>query len=148
MSWFVLLLTLGLVNWLVTTILVESEITRPVRDWVNDRYRKAGNRLVDRTAAGTAKRWHDWAEEGWWKARYLVSCHLCSGTWVGLVMGAVVPVFDIRYVGWVLSGLAYKAYGHFTLEVVGKLKERHEQPPIILDAGPPKEDAMKGTRWS
>lgn len=117
---------LGLVNWLVTTILVESELTRPFRDWVADRHRRAANRWTD-----SLRRRHHRAEAVWFKLKYLAGCHLCTGTWVGLVMAALVPLHlgAPGATGRVLAGLAFKAIGHFTLEIVGRLKYR---PPRVL----------------
>lgn len=121
------LILLGLVNWLVTTILVESEITRPIRDWVENQH-TVGFDIFD-PRYSWAKSIHEakWQTRVWRKVGYLVHCHLCAGTWVGLVMAAVVSyrAFAVRpaFLAAVLTGLAIKAVGHLTLEVVGWLQK-------------------------
>ncbi len=91
-------LALGAVCWLVTTILVESELCRPLRD-----------RLAR-----------------WSKLHYLSSCALCTGTWVGLVLAAVTPYRPIAspapFVSWLLAGLLYKAIGHLILAANNTLR--------------------------
>lgn len=97
---------LGLINWLITTIVVESELTRPLRDW------------VDRTPTRRVKRWVPQRTTLRAKAAYLIGCHLCTGTWIGLAQALTVPhlgPFGTGITGWVLAGLLYKAIGHATL---------------------------------
>lgn len=92
----------GLVNWLVTLIIVESELFREVRDWVDTH-----------------------APE---KLRYLVHCHLCCGTWIGLALALVLPgplVAVHPLLTWFLNGLLYKAVGHVTLEITAILKHHN-----------------------
>lgn len=86
-------LLLGAVVWFVTTVIVESELTRPIREAIVARFPG--------------------------KVGYLVNCHMCAGTWVGLGVGFLHPL--ALGSGWVvaclLSGLAYKAVGHLILGV-------------------------------
>lgn len=118
-------LFLGLVNWLVTLILVESELTRPVREWVNGRRIKAEvcveypHRPREYRNIITCP----WRCRAWGKAHYLVGCHLCAGTWVGFMLAAAFggPLAS-GVVGVVSNGLLYKAVGHVTLEVTAALK--------------------------
>lgn len=118
------LIILGIVNWLATMIVVESEICRPLREWVTRRYERYDyfESIVPAS---------DWRQKDhrrlvfWQKVKYLVGCHLCAGTWVGLVLAALVP--EVRpvgtgFVGWVIAGLAIKAIGHITLEVTAVLR--------------------------
>lgn len=83
------LVVAGLVNWLATLILVEGKIFQPVRSRVTGEY-----------------------------ARYFVACHLCTGTWVGLVMAAwltLLAPYALPFAGWwmvLVNGLAIKAVGH------------------------------------
>lgn len=88
----------GLVNWIATLIIVEGVIFDDARRWVTRRADRAG----------------------WWKLSYLVTCHLCAGTWVGFALALVVrgPLPG----GFIVNGLAYKAVGHITLEVTALLK--------------------------
>lgn len=89
-------LYLGLVTWLATLIIVEGKIFDTPRQWVVS------------YAPG--------------KLSYLVTCHLCAGTWVGFALAAVAGG---PFGGWaaiVLNGLLYKAIGHLVLEVVAVLK--------------------------
>jgi hypothetical protein len=134
----------GLVCWLATMIVVESELTAPVRRRI-DRWARRTRRaaVVDRLAdvaivggpvgvfggipvVGRTRLLQlafdlavD-AEPRTWRDRvaYLVHCHLCAGVWIGLLLGLVAggPV-DVRFVGWILSGLAYKGAGHLLLAV-------------------------------
>lgn len=96
-------LALGLVCWLVTKIVVESVLFRPLRFWLD------GKAFPTRT-----HRYYDRPVKAWEKARYLVNCHLCAGTWIGLALAAVTPYRPLGpgFLGVVLAGLLYKAAGH------------------------------------
>lgn len=85
---------LGLVCWIATTIVVEAELTRPVRERVK-RSRRCCALKLD----------------------YLVSCHLCSGTWIGLTLSAVFGSPWGGFAGIVAGGLLYKAIAHLILEL-------------------------------
>lgn len=107
----VLLIFLGIANWLATTILVEAEITRDYRDWIGKRYDEANEYPRSRST---------WA---WYKLKYLVGCHLCTGIWVGIVMAAfITPVIATPVVGFVMTALIIKGIGHMVL-VLHKLGE-------------------------
>jgi Protein of unknown function (DUF1360) len=98
------LLFLGLANWLATTVLVEAEVTRDYRDWINKKYEQANEFPTSRSA---------WA---WYKLKYLVGCHLCTGVWVGFAMALFIPpIVSVPFVGYVLTALTIKAIGHATL---------------------------------
>lgn len=106
-----LLIFLGIANWLATTILVEAEITRDYRDWIGKKYDYANEHPRSRSA---------W---GWYKLKYLVGCHLCTGIWVAIVMAAFVPsVIATPVVGFGLTALIIKGIGHMVL-VLHKLGE-------------------------
>lgn len=95
----------GLVCWLVTTILVEGELLRPLRE-------AAGGWVPPYELLGMADLPGFWRRP---KIAYLIQCHLCTGTWVGLLLGLVVPgPLSLR----LLNGLLYKAVGHLVLVVV------------------------------
>lgn len=84
----------GLVCWLVTMIVVESEMFRPVREM----------RLIEERP----------------KLAYLVNCYLCAGTWIGIALGLLVP----GPLGlFLLDGLLYKAAGHALL-ILQRVGER------------------------
>jgi Protein of unknown function (DUF1360) len=87
-----LVLGLGLVCWIVTTIICESQLTKPLRD------------LVKRKR--TFFVWLD----------YLLSCPLCVGVWVGIAETLYVQVRP-GFAGFVFSALLYKAVGHLVLEL-------------------------------
>lgn len=95
-----IVLELSLVVWLSTAIVVESELCRPVREAV-------------------ARRWPG-------KPAYLVSCSLCTGTWIGLALAAATPYRPIRSTlplgAWILAGLLYKAVAHLTLILSNTVK--------------------------
>lgn len=98
MSQLSLLILMGIANWLVTTVLVDGEIFAEVRDRVKRQKHR-----------------------GWIcaKAAYLVGCHLCTGTWIGLLMALFVPaVVDVPVAGTVLTGLVIKGIGHLVLLLV------------------------------
>lgn len=119
------ILGLGVVVWLATLILVESEFTRPLREW------------LDEQANLWTTVWNDgepvWMNNGytdpdhvrfdktrevfWRKARYLAGCHLCAGCWIAAATVAVVPVHAFRagFVGFVLDAALIKAVAHLTL---------------------------------
>ena len=86
------LLVAGLVNWLATLILVEGKIFQWLRDLPEGEY-----------------------------LRYLFGCHLCTGTWVGILeaiwLTALAP-YALPFAGWWLvlaNALAFKAAGHMFL---------------------------------
>lgn len=113
------LLSLGLVCWVATLIVVESELFRPLRD------------LVGRPADTTGLRHY---------AAYLVRCHLCAGTWIGLALGLVVtPVVGTGPLGRLLTGLAIKAVAHLLL-ILQHIGERayvpHKARPAARVASP------------
>lgn len=102
---------LGMVNWLASLILVESELFRPLRDRVTAK-------AAPPRKTNTGQRWNSRRTALWDKAAYLISCHLCAGTWIGLALALAVP--DVRPfgggpLGWLLAGLLIKAVGHVTL---------------------------------
>ena len=125
-----LLACAGLVNWLATTILVEAKLLEPVRCWV-----------AGRTPAAEAGWQHDDYGDpiplSWQDARpeyirrpklaYLVGCHLCTGTWVGLAMagfvaGPFTAAVSFPPAAFVLNGLLFKALGHSILHVANLLE--------------------------
>lgn len=124
-------LALGLVCWLTTLILVESELARPVREFVDRCADRTGPRLLvagqwvpddgDPTTAAfaTLRRGPRLTHGLWRKLRYLVGCHLCTGTWVGLGLAWATStrLALTGAAGLVLGGLLVKAVGHVVLEV-------------------------------
>lgn len=123
LSLLLLMVMLGVANWFATTLIVESELFRPVRDWVGNRYEDA---------AGTK------TYGAWGKLHYLVSCHMCAGTWVALAMALFTPaVVNVPVVGWVLTALVIKGIGHLVLLLNNKGNAR-----IELDRAEAAEAAM------
>ena len=107
-------IALGFVCWLVTTVIVESEMVRPIREWINNKYTEA----YDYPEYPATVREDGWKAVFWYKLKYLVGCHLCTGIWVGLILAALTPwVTPIAAgaMGVVLNGLLYKAIGHTVL---------------------------------
>lgn len=129
-------LALGLVCWLTTLILVESELVRPVRDWVDRCHERTGARALvgglwvsddgDPTVAALAslRRGPRRTHVLWGKLRYLIGCHLCTGTWVGLVLAWMTSTRLVLTgaAGIVLAGLLVKAVGHVVLEVTALMR--------------------------
>lgn len=105
------LLALGLANWIATTILVDSEFTRPLREWAEDLAIRAYD--SDRWRLGQVLD----------KVRYLIGCHLCAGTWLAAALAGATGfrVAEDGAVGFVVGSLAVKAVGHITLEVTSRL---------------------------
>lgn len=91
----------GLINWIVTTIIVEGTVFQDARD------------ALDRLPIPP-------------KYKELWHCHLCTGTWVGFGLAMFLggplatglsPILDV-----LLNGFLYKAVGHVILEVTGLVK--------------------------
>lgn len=84
-------LLLGAAVWFLTTVIVEGEITKECREWIEKRAPK--------------------------KVGYLVHCHMCAGTWIGLMFGFAFPLALGRpYVIRALAtGLIYKGVAHLIL---------------------------------
>lgn len=110
-------LALGLVNWIATTIAVESELTRPLREFIGARRTRL--RFVINSPAGPIPTTNPIEEcrPFWNKMAYLCGCHLCTGTWIGLVESAVFGSPFKGAPGVVGGGLLYKAIGHLVLEL-------------------------------
>lgn len=140
--------------WFLTTVLVEGEITRPIRDWfhqmlphdwrptdwhgrptalgeMRQNYRcsrcaaEAIESIVTRTPIQVDSGPITCKSERHPKLAYLVSCHMCAGTWIGLAIGAVypLPLHTNPIFSRLLSGLIYKAVAHLIL-AVNNLLER------------------------
>lgn len=103
-------LFLGFINWIATTIIVESELCRPVREYC-ERKRKWFD--IEKNRPRTPQ------EEPvlWRKLHYLVQCHLCTGTWVALVEAAAFGGPFHGVTGYFANALLYKAVGHLVLEL-------------------------------
>lgn len=112
-------LALGAVCWIATCILVDFEVFRPLRNWLEMKEHMWTTIWADGDSYDPPVhiRWDRTREVGWRKASYLVSCHLCAGTWVALVLAALSPLHYFRpgILGWLLSGLLIKAVGHLIL---------------------------------
>jgi hypothetical protein len=117
----------GLITWLITTIIVDAEITRPIREfferhgdeaYVNRKYASAmlawlfeGDRTILDDGPPSRNPLRVLSD----KVAYLFGCHLCTGIWVGLLVAVVAPgPFDNVF----LDGLAYKGIAHLVLAVV------------------------------
>jgi hypothetical protein len=114
------------INWIATTIFVESSLFAPIRDrilrmgvslLVNGRKLPSTGKIPDDMTradveAGKLVR-AKWAE----KLAMLVTCIMCLGVWVGF---AEALYFGGPFGGWaaiVANGLLYKAGGHFIYEL-------------------------------
>lgn len=136
----------GLINWITTNIIVESELTRPLREWVGRRRVAAvvPERKISRITDDNVPVNGGWLCKGgpctkpanryrlrpvWNKVAYLLGCHLCVGTWVGLVEAIILgPVIGTGVLGIILTALLFKAVGHLTLEGVALIQSlRGEQ---------------------
>lgn len=122
-------IALGLVCWLATTIIVESELVRPLRDFV-ERKRWAVRDIPEPVdyvdASVTAMRFFKSKQGPEYfrrerplvtKLSYALSCHLCTGTWVGVSLALIFGSPFSGAVGILGGGLLYKAIGHLVLEL-------------------------------
>lgn len=98
------MLLLGLATWMGTSVIVEAEIFRDVRE--------ACDRLHVRV--------NNW---GTYKLRYLIQCHMCTGIWVAAIIAIFVPpIVSSGLIGWGVTALAIKGIAHAFL-VLQKLGE-------------------------
>lgn len=87
----------GLINWITTCILVDSELFRKFREWCKERGHYPG---------------------------YLVGCHLCAGTWIAFIQSVFMGgPYTMYWWHIVANALLYKAIGHSFL-IVQKAGER------------------------
>lgn len=138
----------GLINWFSTDLLVTGEIFRPFREWVINHTSKpmvviatlpSGkvhrgsmehiNDLLlivrpDADPDNDPTKWGFTTEPGGpkpyvGKIGYLVSCQMCTGTWVGIAEALILGLaFSSGFVGIMASALLFKAVGHLVLEAV------------------------------
>lgn len=80
-------IALGLVCWISTTVLVESELCRPVRERLRG------------------------------KLAYLIGCHLCTGTWIAFALVAFFGSPWAEWYGFIAGALLVKAVAHLVLEL-------------------------------
>ncbi|RJQ55647.1 MAG: hypothetical protein C4521_01910 [Actinobacteria bacterium] len=105
-EWALLVILVGIVNWWLTTLFVDSLFFEGWRRWVERHFGEHS------------------------KITYLIHCHMCLGTWVGLGLAVFIPgpllwevrigwhgVLDYLTLSWLLNGLLYKGVGHLFLEV-------------------------------
>lgn len=134
-----------LINWLVTTILVESHLFAPVREWVvgeswhtfvGGAWHKIGNKHwftfpEDATEADVDKAKATNTMRGpWFKLAQLVSCQLCVRVWVGFAEAFVFGgPFAGRWYQFLADGLLYAAGGHLILELRSRIALRE---PVAL----------------
>lgn len=123
----------GLVCWMVTTIIVEAELTKGPREWLENHHFR--HQKVIGMKQSTKVPWmrepilmETRRSRIWFKIGYLAHCHLCAGVWVGILLALFIPgpfngVVTPVAVAVVLNGLTYKAIGHLTL-IVGNYLDR------------------------
>lgn len=89
-------LALGLVVWLATTIIVEGVVFDRPRNWLGEKAK----------TNGVAHWFHE-----------LLTCHLCTGVWVGFALAIVAGGPFPEWWGVIVNGLLYKAVGHLILQL-------------------------------
>lgn len=114
------LIFLGVGNWIATLIVTDSELSRPLREWVTGRYLDADDADFRYGGKSSAHRTYLWRQ-----AKYLLGCPLCVGLWVALAqaIALVHPILGHGVIGITLTALAIKAIGHASLELVAVLKK-------------------------
>lgn len=110
------ILALGLVNWFATTLVVESEFFRPLREFVSHR------QLTAEMHRGRAERqlellWTRWRYWAWSRVAYLIGCHMCTGTWLGFLLVPFAPAIfpGPAWAVFIVTALLIKAIGHMIL---------------------------------
>lgn len=136
-----LIILLGLVNYITTEIVVDSEIFRPYREWVRNHYAASMEReIVDGAFAEAFAGRNDVTAEEinvamqsvrgskfWREVAYFSQCKMCSGTWIAAIEVAVAgPLVLHGWTGYVAGALAVKAVGHLVLDFAYLLKGSHK----------------------
>lgn len=109
---------LGLVNWIATIIIVESVIFEDVRSFIQRR-----GKLLEATRPALGR-----------KLGYVITCALCTGTWVGFVE-ALCFGGPLRFgvLSFIANGLLFKAIGHLFLQVNAFAHARIAYDNIIMN---------------
>ena len=124
------LIFLAFATWYATTIIVESEIAAPIRSFTERKAITWKRRYFTDTRPRYATSHNGWAlcrarEVFWCKVAYLVTCHLCTGWWVGLAVALAstyrLPSIEEPY-NLVLTALAISGVARLILELTGALK--------------------------
>lgn len=116
----------GLVTWLLTKIVVESEIARPLRDWVGKHTSLQAmvthgvKKILGLATDNIRIKWHQRVAD---KVYYLLTCVLCAGVWIGWLVALVIT----GPYGLIVNGLAYKAVAHL-LYTVEQFLDRQGRP--------------------
>lgn len=130
------LLGAALINWIVTTIFVESHLFTTPRNWVVDHtwhalfrgkwvrigrhgWRRAGYVFPE----DTTQEEYDTAAANqqsrgpWLKLAQLITCQLCTRVWVGFAEALYFGGPDHHWAAPVANGLLYAAAGHLIFEL-------------------------------
>lgn len=131
----------ALINWFATFVLVESTLFAPWRDFCV----KKGQRILldgvvyrlpftfpSGTDPANPPTYEIIFKGPWFKVGQLVTCHTCTGVWVGFIEAIVLGgPFSLRWgiLTVIANGLLFKAGGHLILELraVTKLFEPRPQ---------------------
>lgn len=122
-----------LINWLVTTIVVESTLFLALRQWFivrtwyvtcrGERHRCGGKRAFiwpeDATEEEASAAPYHWGP--WLKPAQLMTCQLCTRVWIGFAEAAYFGGPDHGTFRLVANGLLYAAGGHLILEARSRL---------------------------
>ncbi len=123
----------GLVNWLVTTILVESHLFAPIRNWIVHEtwYITGADGKRHQIGGKHAYIWPEGTKEEdvpppymwgpWVRVAQLVTCQLCTRVWIGFAEAAYFGGPDHGPFRLVANGLLYAAVGHLIFEVRSRL---------------------------
>lgn len=143
----VTMILLGIAVWFATELVVDSRFFEPMRDWLESRYKEVRTKELrayyDDDMAAAAKDlliYHKTGPALTWKSgtlkwlTLLVSCKMCAGTWIGLLVALfVAPIVSVPLVGWVLTGLTLKGIAHLILigqNAVLTWQAKVETPPM------------------
>lgn len=131
----------AIINWVVTTILVESTLFAPVRQWIQNEawyvrwpfpevWRKCGGRHGPVIFPECHNSPPNVVMRGpWLKLAQLTTCQLCMRVWVGLAESAYFGGPDHGWAHLVANALLYAGLGHLLLELRSRVA-------LVLPAAP------------
>lgn len=120
-------LYLGLINWIATIIIVESVLFEDVRGWIQRR-----GKLLEETRPAVGR-----------KVSYVITCALCTGTWIGFVEALCFGgPLSFGILSFIANGLLFKALGHLFLQVNALAHHRVQELADLREMREDKHDVL------